>query len=149
MMALVLTLDQPVLAGKSTPSRATDAPSEVQPQVAIALPESGFATNGASIEVVVPFAGKEENGKPAGNVKTAILRLGAKEVGRFQNPPGIKSGTVKFLVEVSGLPDGQICFTAEAYGGAVTVGRACTSYPVGSGHLGYLIFYIIRNREFK
>ncbi|MBI2190440.1 MAG: hypothetical protein HYU36_00475 [Planctomycetes bacterium] len=120
MMAFVLTLGQAALAGKSTPSPATDAPSEVHPQVAIALPEAGFATNAGSIEVVVSFAAKEENGKPAGNVKTVILRLGDKEVERYQNPPRIKSGTVKFLVDVSGLPDGRICFTAVACQGAVS-----------------------------
>ncbi|MBD3322898.1 MAG: hypothetical protein GF350_17505, partial [Chitinivibrionales bacterium] len=86
------------------------------PTVKVMSPDDGFATNGGSMQVTVEYSSPTNHkGKNTGNVKAVILYGNNEVVGRYDNPPSIKTGEHTFSIDISSLADGPFHLFAEAY----------------------------------
>ncbi len=83
------------------------------------------------MDVVVEFGATANDPKePTGNVTLVALSLDGGAVGELANPPGTKSGSHTFAVDLSGVANGEHTFVARAYQGNPSSGHVGTSAPV-------------------
>src|SRR5262245_65391881 len=102
---------------------ASSAESNVEPTVAITSPSSGTQIDGNSVDVAVSFnATANDPREPTGNVTLVRLALDGSVVGAFDNPPGTKSGSHTFGVDLSGVAAGEHTLVASAYQGSPDAG---------------------------
>ena len=110
---------------------ASRAESNVEPTVAITSPSSGTQIDGNDVDVSVSFnATANDPREPTGNVTLVELTLDGATVGGFDNPPGTKSGSHTFGVDLSGVGAGEHTLVARAYQGNTDAGHVGTSAPV-------------------
>ena len=110
---------------------AVRAASDVAPSVAITSPSSGTQIDGNGVDVTVAFnATANDPQEPTGNVTLVELTLDGGTVGGFTNPPGTKSGSHTFGVDLSGAAAGEHTHVARAYQGTPDAGHVGTSAPV-------------------
>ena len=110
---------------------APRAESDVAPSVAITSPSSGTQIVGNAVDVAVAFnATANDPREPTGNVTLVVLTLDGGTVGDFMNPPGTKSGSHTFGVDLSGVAAGEHTLVARAYQGNPGSEHVGTSAPV-------------------
>jgi uncharacterized repeat protein (TIGR01451 family) len=110
---------------------ATRAETAVEPSVAITSPSSGTQIAGNGVDVTVAFnATANDPQEPTGNVTLVELTLDGGTVGGFMNPPGTKSGSHTFGVDLSAVAAGEHTLVARAYQGNPGAGHVGTSGAV-------------------
>ena len=110
---------------------APRAENNVAPSVAITSPSSGAQVEASSVDVTVSYnATANDPQEPTGNVTLVVLTLDGGTVGEFMNPPGTKSGSHTFGVDLSGVAAGEHTLVARAYQGNPDSGHVGTSGPV-------------------
>ncbi len=83
------------------------------------------------MDVTVSFnATANDPREPTGNVTRVELTLDGGTVGAHDNPPGTKSGSHAFGVDLSGVAAGEHTLVARAYQGNPDAGHVGTSAPV-------------------
>ena len=110
---------------------ASRAEPSVEPSVAITSPSSGAQIEGNGVDVAVSFNGTANDPQePTGNVTLVELTLDGSVVGGFTNPPGTKSGSHTFGVDLSGASAGEHTLVARAWQGNPGAGHVGTSAAV-------------------
>ena len=110
--ALLLTVVATIVC--SSPMLA----SNPAPAVWIDSPEDNDATNALSVVVIVGFQAYEDPlTGGVGDVMDIDLFMNGQLLETRSNDPSVKRGSMEFLVDLSGLPDQVIDFTAHAYEG--------------------------------
>ena len=114
-----------LVSGSAVRAASSD---DVAPTVAITSPSSGTQVEGSSVDVTVAFnATANDPQEPTGNVTLVELALDGSTVGGFTNPPGTKSGSHTFGVDLSGAAAGEHTLVARAYQGNPDAGHVGTS----------------------
>ena len=117
-----------LVSGSAVRAASSD---DVAPSVAITSPSSGTQVEGSHVDVTVAFnATANDPQEPTGNVTLVELTLDGGTVGGFTNPPGTKSGSHTFGVDLSGVAAGEHTLVARAYQGNPDAGHVGTSAPV-------------------